>query len=53
MTEAKSLPAVAREKCWDQLPEMFGLPGWEELEHRLTMLLFAMFLVRFSFVDPF
>jgi hypothetical protein len=32
VTEAKALQAVAREKCWDELPKMFGLPGWEELE---------------------
>jgi hypothetical protein len=31
-TEARSLHAAARTKCWERLPEMFGLPGWKELE---------------------
>jgi hypothetical protein len=30
--EAKALYAAARQVFWDQLPQMFGLPGWEELE---------------------
>ncbi|KAF7369824.1 BTB domain-containing protein [Mycena venus] len=32
VTESESLHAAAREECWDQLPKMFGLPGWDELE---------------------
>jgi hypothetical protein len=32
VTEAKALHAAAREKFWEELPEMFGLPGWGELE---------------------
>ncbi|KAJ6582236.1 hypothetical protein B0H19DRAFT_1019240 [Mycena capillaripes] len=32
MTEAKALHAAARQNCWDELPKMFGLPGWEDLE---------------------
>ncbi|KAJ6582144.1 hypothetical protein B0H19DRAFT_928272 [Mycena capillaripes] len=32
MMEAKSLHAAAKQKFWDQLPQMFKLPGWEELE---------------------
>ncbi|KAJ6582070.1 hypothetical protein B0H19DRAFT_1117472 [Mycena capillaripes] len=32
LTEAKTLHATARQTFWEQLPEMFGLPGWVELE---------------------
>ncbi|KAJ7464396.1 hypothetical protein FB451DRAFT_1561704 [Mycena latifolia] len=32
MNEAKALYAAARQGFWDQLPQMFSLPGWEELE---------------------
>lgn len=32
ITEAKGLYAAARKVCWDELPEMFGLPKWEKLE---------------------
>ncbi|KAJ6582138.1 hypothetical protein B0H19DRAFT_928180 [Mycena capillaripes] len=32
MTEAKGLHAASKQKFWDQLPKMFNLPGWEELE---------------------
>ncbi|KAJ7364925.1 hypothetical protein DFH08DRAFT_731493 [Mycena albidolilacea] len=32
VSESKTLHTTARQECWDQLPEMFGLPGWEELE---------------------
>lgn len=32
ITEAKALHAAARQEFWDQLPQMFGLPKWEELE---------------------
>ncbi|KAJ7639620.1 hypothetical protein DFH06DRAFT_1302363 [Mycena polygramma] len=28
----KPLHAAARQQCWDGLPQMFGLPGWEILE---------------------
>ncbi|KAJ7715206.1 hypothetical protein B0H16DRAFT_1616873 [Mycena metata] len=31
-TENKALHAAARQEFWDQLPQMFGLPGWAELE---------------------
>ncbi|KAJ7148539.1 hypothetical protein C8R43DRAFT_1108075 [Mycena crocata] len=31
-TEAEAMYATARQAFWDQLPTMFGLPGWEELE---------------------
>ncbi|KAJ7648604.1 hypothetical protein DFH06DRAFT_996980 [Mycena polygramma] len=30
--EAKTIYASARQKFWYALPEMFGLPSWEELE---------------------
>ncbi|KAJ7083812.1 hypothetical protein C8R44DRAFT_53503 [Mycena epipterygia] len=30
--EAKALYAVARTEFWEQLPQMFGLPEWKELE---------------------
>jgi hypothetical protein len=30
--EAKAIHAVARQTFWDQMPQMFSLPGWEELE---------------------
>ncbi|KAJ7464362.1 hypothetical protein FB451DRAFT_1094151 [Mycena latifolia] len=30
--EAKALYAAARKAFWDQLPQMFGLPPWAELE---------------------
>ncbi|KAJ6582028.1 hypothetical protein B0H19DRAFT_1252172 [Mycena capillaripes] len=32
LAEAKDLQAAARQKLWDRLPQMFGLPKWEELE---------------------
>ncbi|KAJ7879307.1 hypothetical protein B0H14DRAFT_1614643 [Mycena olivaceomarginata] len=31
-TEAKARHAAARQECWDELPRMFDLPGWDELE---------------------
>ncbi|KAJ7166803.1 hypothetical protein C8R46DRAFT_1351066 [Mycena filopes] len=30
--DGRALHAAARQEFWDQLPEMFGLPGWEQLE---------------------
>ncbi|KAJ7314381.1 hypothetical protein DFH08DRAFT_1041477 [Mycena albidolilacea] len=32
LVEARSLHAVATQDLWDRLPQMFGLPGWENLE---------------------
>ncbi|KAJ7715186.1 hypothetical protein B0H16DRAFT_1701820 [Mycena metata] len=32
LAESKALHAAARQEFWDQLPQMFGLPGWAELE---------------------
>ncbi|KAJ7751702.1 hypothetical protein B0H16DRAFT_1373743 [Mycena metata] len=32
VVENKALRAAARQEFWDQLPQMFGLPGWAELE---------------------
>ncbi|KAJ7031839.1 hypothetical protein C8F04DRAFT_1109261 [Mycena alexandri] len=32
VVESKALHAAAIQEFWDQLPQMFGLPGWEELE---------------------
>ncbi|KAJ7031834.1 hypothetical protein C8F04DRAFT_1396987 [Mycena alexandri] len=32
VVESKALHAAARQEFWDQLPQMFGLPGWAELE---------------------
>ncbi|KAK7024852.1 BTB domain-containing protein [Favolaschia claudopus] len=32
LAEAKALHAAEKQKCWDELPGMFGLPGWRELE---------------------
>ncbi|KAJ7751705.1 hypothetical protein B0H16DRAFT_1724068 [Mycena metata] len=32
VVENKALHAAARQEFWDQLPQMFGLPGWAELE---------------------
>ncbi|KAJ7879188.1 hypothetical protein B0H14DRAFT_3773705 [Mycena olivaceomarginata] len=32
VAEIKSLHAAARQELWDRLPQMFGLPRWEELE---------------------
>jgi hypothetical protein len=39
MAESKKVHAAARQAFWDQLPEMFQLPGWEELEEmrRVTL----------------
>ncbi|KAJ7509588.1 hypothetical protein B0H11DRAFT_2270009 [Mycena galericulata] len=32
VAEAKILHGQARQGFWDQMPRMFGLPGWDELE---------------------
>ncbi|KAJ7715209.1 hypothetical protein B0H16DRAFT_1340120 [Mycena metata] len=32
VTENKALHGAGRQEFWDQLPQMFGLPGWAELE---------------------
>ncbi|KAJ7148517.1 hypothetical protein C8R43DRAFT_1009204 [Mycena crocata] len=32
LTDSKAMHASARQAFWAQLPTMFGLPGWEELE---------------------
>ncbi|KAJ7509619.1 hypothetical protein B0H11DRAFT_1846688 [Mycena galericulata] len=32
VADAKILHAQARQGFWDQMPQMFGLPGWDELE---------------------
>ncbi|KAF7356135.1 BTB domain-containing protein [Mycena venus] len=32
ITMSRSLHTAARENLWNELPEMFGLPAWEELE---------------------
>jgi hypothetical protein len=39
MTEAKALFTDARRKYWDELPAMFGLPGWEKLEEMRQMVI--------------
>ncbi|KAJ7751703.1 hypothetical protein B0H16DRAFT_1840140 [Mycena metata] len=32
VVESKAFHAAARQEFWDQLPQMFSLPGWAELE---------------------
>jgi hypothetical protein len=32
VAKIRSLHAAARQELWDRLPQMFGLPRWEELE---------------------
>ncbi|KAJ7648630.1 hypothetical protein DFH06DRAFT_1423224 [Mycena polygramma] len=34
--EALSLHNAAKQNCWDGIPEMFGLPGWDILEGMRT-----------------
>jgi aldehyde:ferredoxin oxidoreductase len=32
MDSMKAAHREARQEFWEQLPKMYGLPGWEELE---------------------
>ncbi|KAK7012784.1 BTB domain-containing protein [Favolaschia claudopus] len=32
LEEAKNLHAAAKQECWGQIPMIFGLPPWDELE---------------------